>query len=97
VSVIFTIATTVVQSHQQHHRDGRTSWLDDTSITVGIGDKIREGDTYLVEKVLPPELAEVVFENFDSLSEAQALPGHSLVVLFVLWCVAAGTAITLYA
>jgi hypothetical protein len=26
---------------------------------MGVGDKIPEGDTYLVENVLPPELAEV--------------------------------------
>lgn len=30
---------------------------------LGIGDKIGEGDSYLVEDVLPPELAEVVFEK----------------------------------
>ncbi|KAF8497723.1 hypothetical protein F5888DRAFT_1889369 [Russula emetica] len=30
---------------------------------LGVGDKIGEGDTYLVETVLPPELAEVVFEK----------------------------------
>ncbi|KAN0103992.1 hypothetical protein V8E52_011422 [Russula decolorans] len=30
---------------------------------LGVGDKIGEGDTYLVENVLPPELAEVVFEK----------------------------------
>ena len=29
----------------------------------GVGDKIGEGDTYLVENVLPPELAEVAFEK----------------------------------
>jgi hypothetical protein len=28
-----------------------------------VGDKIGEGDTYLVENVLPPDLAEVGFEN----------------------------------
>jgi hypothetical protein len=30
---------------------------------LGVADKIGEGDTYLVENVLPPELAEVVFEK----------------------------------
>jgi hypothetical protein len=30
---------------------------------LGVGDKIGEGDTYLVENVLPPELAEVAFEK----------------------------------
>jgi hypothetical protein len=30
---------------------------------LGVGDKIGEGDTYLVENVLPPELAEVMFEK----------------------------------
>lgn len=30
---------------------------------LGVGDKIGEGDTYLVENVLPPELADVAFEN----------------------------------
>jgi len=30
---------------------------------LGVGDKIGEGDTYLVEKLLPPELAEVAFES----------------------------------
>ena len=30
---------------------------------VGAGDRIGEGDTYLVENVLPPELAEVAFED----------------------------------
>jgi hypothetical protein len=30
---------------------------------LGAGDRIGEGDTYLVENVLPPELAEVAFED----------------------------------
>jgi len=30
---------------------------------LGAGDRIGEGDTYLVENVLPPELAEVAFEK----------------------------------
>jgi hypothetical protein len=30
---------------------------------LGVGDEIGEGDTYLVENILPPELAEVVFEK----------------------------------
>ena len=30
---------------------------------LGVGDKIGEGDTYFAEDVLPPELAEVVFEK----------------------------------
>jgi len=30
---------------------------------LGIGDEIGEGDTYLLENVLPPELADVAFEN----------------------------------
>ena len=30
---------------------------------LGVGDRIGEGDTYLVENVLPPELAEVAFED----------------------------------
>jgi hypothetical protein len=30
---------------------------------LGVGDRIGEGDTYLVENILPPELAEVVFED----------------------------------
>lgn len=30
---------------------------------LGVGDWIGEGDTYLVENVLPPELADVAFEN----------------------------------
>jgi hypothetical protein len=30
---------------------------------LSVGDKIGEGDTYLVENVLPPELADVVFEK----------------------------------
>jgi hypothetical protein len=30
---------------------------------LGAGDRIGEGDTYLAENVLPPELAEVAFEN----------------------------------
>ena len=30
---------------------------------LGVGDKIGEGDTYFTEDVLPPELAEVVFEK----------------------------------
>jgi hypothetical protein len=30
---------------------------------LGVGDKIGEGDTYLVEDILPPGLAAVAFEN----------------------------------
>ena len=30
---------------------------------LGVGDEIGEGDTYLVENILPPELADVAFEN----------------------------------
>jgi len=30
---------------------------------LGVGDKMGEGDTYLVENLLPPELAEITFEN----------------------------------
>ena len=30
---------------------------------LGVGDKIGGGDTYVVENVLPPELAEFAFEN----------------------------------
>jgi hypothetical protein len=30
---------------------------------LGVGDEIGEGDTYLLEKILPPELADVAFEN----------------------------------
>ena len=30
---------------------------------LGVGDRIGEGDTYLVENVLPPGLAEVAFED----------------------------------
>jgi len=30
---------------------------------LGVGDRIGEGDTYLVANVLPPELAEVAFED----------------------------------
>lgn len=30
---------------------------------LSVGDRIGEGDTYLVENVLPPELAEVAFED----------------------------------
>jgi hypothetical protein len=30
---------------------------------LGVGDRIGEGDTYLLENVLPPELAEVAFED----------------------------------
>lgn len=30
---------------------------------LGVGDQIGEGDTYLVENILPSELAEVAFEN----------------------------------
>ena len=30
---------------------------------LGVGDQIGEGDTYLVDNILPPELADVAFEN----------------------------------
>jgi hypothetical protein len=30
---------------------------------LGVGDQIGEGDTYLVENILPSELAEVAFES----------------------------------
>ena len=58
-----------------HHRDMTTA-INSTPETVahrsskastppvlGVGDKIGEGDTYLVENVLPPELAEVALEK----------------------------------
>jgi hypothetical protein len=41
------------------HRSSKTS----APAVLGVGDKIGEGDTYLVENVLPPELAGVVFER----------------------------------
>jgi len=41
------------------HRSSKAS----VPAILGVGDKIGEGDTYLVENVLPPELAEVVFEK----------------------------------
>jgi len=41
------------------HRSSKAS----VPALLGVGDKIGEGDTYLVENVLPPELAEVVFEK----------------------------------
>jgi hypothetical protein len=40
------------------HRSSKAS-----APVLGVGDKIGEGDTYLVENVLPPELAEVVFDK----------------------------------
>ncbi|KAF8492084.1 hypothetical protein F5888DRAFT_247777 [Russula emetica] len=40
------------------HRSSKTSVQ-----VLGVGDKIGEGETYLVENVLPLELAEVVFEK----------------------------------
>lgn len=40
------------------HRSSKTS-----AAILGVGDKIGEGDSYLVEDVLPPELTEVVFEK----------------------------------
>ena len=30
---------------------------------LGVGDQIGEGDSYLVDNILPPELADVAFEN----------------------------------
>ena len=30
---------------------------------LGVGDQIGEGDTYLLDNILPPELADVAFEN----------------------------------
>jgi hypothetical protein len=41
------------------HRSSKAS----VPALLGVGDKIGEGDTYLVENVLPPELAEVVLEK----------------------------------
>jgi hypothetical protein len=43
-----------------------TSSLRSSKVVVpvlGVGDWIGEGDTYLVENVLPPDLADVAFEN----------------------------------
>jgi hypothetical protein len=40
------------------HRSSKVS-----APVLGVGDKIGEGDAYLVENVLPPELAEVVFDK----------------------------------
>lgn len=43
-----------------------TSSLRSSKVVVpvlGVGDQIAEGDTYLVESVLPPELADVAFES----------------------------------
>lgn len=65
VSVILTYSkrymTTAINSTPETiapHRSSKTS-----AAVLGIGDKIGEGDSYLVEDVLPPELAEVVFEK----------------------------------
>jgi hypothetical protein len=41
------------------HRGSKAS----VPAVLGVGDKIGEGDTYLVEDVLPSELAEVVFDK----------------------------------
>ena len=43
-----------------------TSSLRSSKVVVpvlGVGDQIGEGDTHLVENILPAELAEVAFEN----------------------------------
>lgn len=46
------------------HRSSKVS-----APVLGVGDKIGEGDAYLVENVLPPELAEVVLEKSESMKE----------------------------
>ena len=53
--------TTTINSNPEMvaHRSSKVSVP-----VLGVGDKIGEGDTYLVENVLPPELAdEVVFDK----------------------------------
>jgi len=61
LGAIFTIMTTAINSTPETvpHRSSKAS----VPAILGVGDKIGEGDTYLVENVLPPELAEVVFEK----------------------------------
>ena len=57
---VFSIMTTAINSTPETaaHRSPKASVP-----VLGVGDKIGEGDTYLVENVLPPVLAEVVFEK----------------------------------
>jgi hypothetical protein len=57
---VFFIMTTAINSTPETaaHRTSKASVP-----VLGVGDKIGEGDTYLVENVLPPVLAEVVFEK----------------------------------
>jgi hypothetical protein len=53
------MATTINSAPQAFpHRSSKPSVP-----VLGVGDKIGEGDTYLVESLLPPELAEVAFEK----------------------------------
>ncbi|KAH9013226.1 hypothetical protein EDB85DRAFT_1899850 [Lactarius pseudohatsudake] len=65
-----------------------TSSLHSSKVIVpvlGASDWIREGDTYLVEDVLPPELADVVFENLIRAHVERALRrpfNHVLVQLY---------------
>ncbi len=52
--------TTAINSNPETfaHRSSKVSVP-----VLGAGDKIGEGDTYLIENVLPRELAEVAFEK----------------------------------
>ena len=59
MGVIFTMTTAFNSIPEMFpRRNSRAS-----APVLGVGDKIGEGDTYLVENVLPRELAEVAFEK----------------------------------
>ena len=74
---IFALTPSLQESprgHHFHYRDMTTTINSAPEVSayrsskvsvpvLGVGDKIGEGETYLVENVLPPELAEVAFEN----------------------------------
>ena len=80
-----------------HHRDMTTA-INSTPETVahrnskpsvpavlGVGNKIGEDDTYLVENVLPPELAEVVLEKVDEGSRVERYASSRFVGLPIIW------------
>jgi hypothetical protein len=58
VGAIFTHRDMTTAINSAPHRSSKAS-----APVLGVGDKIGEGDSYLVENVLPPELAEVVFDK----------------------------------
>jgi hypothetical protein len=56
-------AATAAETSSAHRSSKAAAAAAAVPVLLGSGDQIGEGDTHLVENVLPPELAEVAFEK----------------------------------